>query len=85
MIMTTMTGEIEEIDRNGRIYLPSRLRSDLGKKFLVLRRGKQIILAPLPADPVKDLAELGGKLPAKSLKQLRSEIQKEAEDDVRRH
>ena len=80
-----MSGEIEEIDRNGRIYLPSRLRRDLGKKFLVLRRGNQLVLVPLPDDPAKDLAELGKSLPGKSLKRFRAEILKEAEEDIRRH
>ncbi|MBX8635169.1 MAG: AbrB family transcriptional regulator [Thermoplasmata archaeon] len=80
-----MSGDIEEIDRNGRIYLPSRLRRGLGKKFLVLREGNRLVLVPLPDDPAKDLAELGKNHPGRSLKQFRAEILKEAEEDIRRH
>ena len=80
-----MSGSIEEIDRNGRIYLPSRMRRNLGKKFLVSLRGNEIILVPLPDDPIRDLAEIGKKLPDKSLKRFRAEILEEAENDIRGH
>ncbi len=85
MILYPMSGSIEEIDRNGRIYLPSRMRRNLGKKFLVSLRGNEIILVPLPDDPIRDLAEIGKKLPDKSLKRFRAEILEEAENDIRGH
>lgn len=66
------------MDKQGRIYLPKQLKKDLGRKFFVVKVNKDIMLVPVPSDPVKELERIGKKLPKKSVKQFRKEIMEEA-------
>ena len=66
------------MDKQGRIYLPKRLKKDLGRKFFAVKVNKDIMLVPVPSDPVKELARIGKGLPKKSVKRLRKEILEEA-------
>ena len=51
----------------------------LWKMFL-----EELVLLPVPNDPVEDLGELGGKLPKISLQQLRARILVRARREVNR-
>lgn len=66
------------MDKQGRIYLPKQLKKDLGRKFFAVKINKDIMLVPVPADPVKELARIGKGLPRKSIKKLKKEILEEA-------
>ena len=66
------------VDRQRRIYLPKRFKEKAGNKFFIVKIGDEIRLVPIPANPVEDLAKLGRKLPAKSIRQFKKEISAEA-------
>ncbi|MDE1810554.1 MAG: AbrB family transcriptional regulator [Candidatus Micrarchaeota archaeon] len=66
------------VDRQRRIYLPKRFKEKAGSKFFIVKMGDEIRLVPIPANPIEDLAKLGSKLPAKSIRQFRKEISAEA-------
>jgi bifunctional DNA-binding transcriptional regulator/antitoxin component of YhaV-PrlF toxin-antitoxin module len=65
------------MDKQGRIYLPRQIKKDLGRKFFVVKINKDIILVPVPSDPVKELERIGKGLPKKSIKRFRKEILEE--------
>jgi len=69
-------------DERGRIYLPKDIREKLGKEFYLVETKAGIYLIPIPANPVKDLEEIGKKLPEKSIKELRKDILKQAMEEL---
>ncbi|MCL6089890.1 MAG: AbrB family transcriptional regulator [Candidatus Thermoplasmatota archaeon] len=73
-----MAGTIVKMDKGGRIHIPSSLKDDLGPRFIISRLGDKLILTSIPEDPVKDLEEIGRRIPDKTLKELRKEILEEA-------
>ncbi len=75
--------QITECDRKGRIYLKEALRSRYGHRFIVVEAPDELVLLPVPDDPVDDLAELGRKLPRASLRRLRAKILARAKKEVR--
>ena len=56
------------------MYLKQSVRSRYGEKFLVLEVPGEIVLIPVPGDPVEDLARLGKPLKDKSLDALKAQI-----------
>lgn len=50
-------------DDRGRILLPKDLREEYGEKFIIAKAPGEVVLIPVPKDPLKDLRELGKKLP----------------------
>ena len=81
--MSIMGGIIVKMDKGGRIHIPTSLKHDLGPKFIITRIGDRLILTSMPADPIRDLEDIGKSIPDKTLKDLREEILKEAYDDLR--
>lgn len=78
-----MEKAIVMMDRERRIYLPKALGESIkNKRFFLVKMIDRIVLIPIPEDPIKDLEELGKKLPKKSLKSFKKEIAEEAEKDV---
>ena len=65
------------------MYLKQSVRSRYGEKFLVLEVPGEIVLIPVPADPVEDLAQLGRPLKDKSLDDLKAGIHEQAMRVVR--
>ena len=51
-----------QCDAKGRIYLREKTRARYGKRFVVVEAPDEIILLPIPDDPVADLAEFGKPL-----------------------
>lgn len=74
--------QITKCDKKGRIYLRESLRSRYGERFMVVEAPDELVLLPLPDDPVADLGELGKGLPTASLKQLRARILARANAEV---
>lgn len=76
-------------DERGRIVLPREIREALGQRFVVVPAKGEVILIPVPKDPVKRLAELGKKagISQTPISTLRKAIAEEAARgvDVRRH
>lgn len=50
-------------DERGRIVLAKELRDEYGERFMVVRATGEVVLVPIPADPLKDLQEIGKKIP----------------------
>ncbi len=67
-----------ECDRKGRLYLKEALRSRYGEKFVIVEAPHELILLPVPKDPVKDLAELGRPLRKHSLVSIKRRIREQA-------
>jgi hypothetical protein len=78
-------------DERGRITLGAKIIEEYGKRFAVVRHRKDIVLVPLPEDPLATLRKLWkgagiDKYSAKELKKMaREEAEKEAVSNVRRH
>jgi len=70
------------IDENGYLQLPAALRAKYGEKFLVLEKPGEVVLLPLPADPVKDLREWGKPLQRMSMAEIKRAIEEQAEEEV---
>lgn len=43
-----MAGELVEIDKFGRIYIPVHLRTHINKKFVASKIGSQLVILSLP-------------------------------------
>ena len=70
------------MDKQGRIYLPRKLEKDTGRKFFIVKIDRELMLVPVPSDPVKELERIGKGLPKRTLKQFRKEILQEASKAV---
>ena len=75
---------IEECDDRGRLLLRKDIREAYGDKFYVVKAPKEVILIPVPKDPIKDLAELGkaSGLDKYSVKQLKKMAREDAEKEA---
>ncbi len=76
--------QIARCDKTGGISLKESLRTRYGDRFVVVEAPDELVLLPIPDDPVEDLGELGGKLPNISLQQLRAKILERARREVNR-
>jgi len=71
-----------QCDKRGRLQLSQAVRSRYGEKFLVLEGDRDLILRPIPRDPLQDLREIGRLLKGKSVKELKEAIEQEAMEEV---
>ncbi len=70
-------------DAKGRIYLEQDIRKKYGTRFFVVPTGDKILLFPLVDDPVKDMAELGKKIPAHlTIAEIKADLRKYAEQQA---
>ena len=71
-------------DTKGRIVLPKAVRETYGTKFVVVPAAGEIVLMPIPENPLAKLAALGRKagISDKPLKELREGILKQAKKDL---
>ena len=76
--------KIITFDKQGRIYLPQKLRKYLRfKAFIAKSQGEGLYLQPIGEDPIESLSKLGkDKLKGKSILQLKKEARKEIEENV---
>ena len=75
--------QITRCDKKGRLYLKESVRSRYGSEFVVVETPREVVLIPVPEDPVKDLEELGKPLAKYSLKALRKRILERAREEAR--
>ncbi len=73
---------ISKIDEKGRLYLPKKIRRGLKGKVYVVRMGNEVVIIPIPEDPVSELAEIGRKLPDKPVREFRKEIERAALEEI---
>ena len=69
---------LTQIDSKGRLYIPKAIRKNLPKEVYLVKLNEGILIVPKPENPLKELEELGRKLPDKSIRELRKEILEEA-------
>ncbi len=76
-------------DNRGRVTLGSKIVDEYGKKFAIVRHRKEIVLVPIPKDPLAELRRLGkaAGIDRFTIKELRKmaieEAEKEAFSNVR--
>ena len=70
-----------QCDERGRIYLKEDIRAQYGEEFFVVEVPGELILIPVPKDPVKELARIGRKIRRKSLKQMKQAIAEQAAEE----
>jgi hypothetical protein len=73
---------LTKCDSKGRVYLKEEIRAKYGREFLILQTLKEIILLPVPENPIKDLEELGKMIPIKSLQEIKKKIRSRGMQDV---
>lgn len=71
-----------ETDR-GRIYLPKDLRVRLGERFELIDRGDDLLLVPLPDDPLEALREEWSDVD-EAVEELTRDADEQAEQDAGR-
>ncbi len=76
-----------KLDERGRLLLAKEIREEYGDEFVVVRSIGELVLIPVPKDPLKALRMEGKKLPedmsVKDLKSLaRNLILKEVMDEA---
>ena len=69
-------------DTKGRIYLQESVRAKYGDKFVLLEAPGELVLLPVPKDPVKDLEELGKPLQPLSLRAIKRIVEQRASQEV---
>jgi hypothetical protein len=69
-------------DKKGRIYLRGSVRAKYGDKFVMLEAPGELVLLPVPKDPVKDLEKLGKPLQHLSLREIKRIIERRARQEV---
>ena len=74
--------QMTQCDKRGRLPLSQAVRSRYGEKFLVLEGHRELILRPIPRDPLQDLREIGRLLKGKSVKELKEAIEQQAMEEV---
>jgi len=58
-----MTFQATICDDRGRIVLSREIREEYGEKFFIVKSLGEVVLIPVPEDPLKTLREEGKKLP----------------------
>lgn len=52
---------LTKCDSKGRLYLKDTIREKYGELFYLVQMPGELLLIPIPKDPIKELAELGSK------------------------
>lgn len=71
---------VTKIDEKRRIILPKDIVNDYGDRFVIIRIGDEIILKPLPKDPLAALMKEGKKLKGVGWKQIRKDFEKKLKE-----
>ena len=72
-----------QCDEKGRLQLRPALRRRYGDQFWVVEAPRNVILLPVPADPVRDLREWGKPLQHLSIEEIKRIIDQRAIKEVR--
>lgn len=74
--------EIAIVDSKRRLLLPKDVIERYGQRFVVVRLPGEMLLKPLPEEPLKALQEEGRKLKGISAEQLEKEVEEYARERV---
>ena len=74
--------DIVTCDSKGRVSLKQALRRRYGERFITVSAPGEILLIPVPKDPVADLRAATAKARGMSLAQLQSVIERQARRQV---
>ncbi len=75
--------ETVKLDERGRVTLGTKIAKEYGRRFYAIKAKGEIILIPIPKDPIKALQREGLKLPKDvSLKKLREETKRVIEEEA---
>ena len=67
--------EVSIVDDKRRILLPKDVIKNYGKRFVIVKLPNEILLKPLPDNPLKALKEEGKKLRGASAESLRKDFE----------
>jgi bifunctional DNA-binding transcriptional regulator/antitoxin component of YhaV-PrlF toxin-antitoxin module len=67
---------IAKADEKRRIVLPKEYVEEYGRDYIIIKVGKELIIKPLPKDPLATLIEEGKKLKGISWQQFEKKIEK---------
>jgi bifunctional DNA-binding transcriptional regulator/antitoxin component of YhaV-PrlF toxin-antitoxin module len=71
-----------KVDERGRLYLPREFREKIGREVYLVDVKDGVLIIPKPTDPVKELEEIGSLIPERSIKELKKDILKMAEEEI---
>jgi len=71
-----------QLDKQGRLYLGDKVRSKYGETFVVVEAPDEVVLLPVPEDPVASLEEMGKALEGKSIAEIKKTIRRKAAEEV---
>ncbi|HSA30103.1 MAG TPA: AbrB family transcriptional regulator [Phycisphaerae bacterium] len=71
-----------QCDKKGRLQLSSEVRRRYGERFFIVEAPGELVLLPVPDDPVKDLRQWGKPLQGMSMEEIKQAIQEQAEKEV---
>lgn len=74
--------EVSKCDSKGRLHLKASIRSKYGERFFVLDLPSEILLFPVPADPIADLEQIGEAMPDKSIHEIKKMIRHVAKNEA---
>ena len=74
--------QTSKCDRKGRLLLRPALRRRYGDQFFIVEAPREVILLPVPSDPVKDLQRLGRKLEGYTIEELKKVIDEQADKEI---
>ena len=71
-------------DHRGRITLGAKVLKEFGRRFAVVTAGEEVVLVPIPKDPLAELKRIGKKagIDKYTLKELRRMAREESEQEI---
>ena len=76
------TKQILRLDRKRRIALPKDIPETYGERFVMVRLRDEILLKPLPRDPLKALMAEGKKLKGLTAQRFEKEIERRIQERI---
>ncbi len=80
----SMARDTVTCDSKGRVVLPKEVRKRFGQAYYVVPTIGDVVLIPVPKDPVKDFWEMGKKagLDKLSIKEMKKSIREQLEKEL---
>ncbi len=77
-----ITKQILRLDSKRRIVFPKDIPGTYGERFVIVRLRDEILLKPLPRDPLKALMAEGKRLKGVTTQRLEQEIERRIQERV---
>ena len=74
---------ISRIDAKRRLVLPKDFVDEYGDEFVIIKIGDELILKPLPKDPIATLRKEGKKFKGMTSKKLRREFEESLTERIK--